>query len=143
MLMGGVTVSAQVGNNDWSRVESLSSNTRLVVEMQAGQSIKGKLLSATPSVLNISRDGRPIVLQQQDIARVYIANKGSRFKSALIGAGVGAAVGIGISAAYVYATKGDPLIAAGGLLYGLPAGAAIGGLAGGKSKKGLLVYEYR
>lgn len=140
-IMLTLDASAQSAANDWGRVEAIDAKTKLIAETKAGQTIKGNLMSVTPTALNLSRDGRSIVLLRQDVARVYRTKKGSRIKSALIGAGIGIAVGIGIGVAYVYATKGDPLIAAGGLLYGLPIGAAIGGLTGGKTKKGLLIYE--
>ena len=77
-------------------------------------------MSVTPSTLNLSLDGRLVVIQQQDVAKVYQGEKGSRFSSALIGARLGAGIGIGIAAVYIYTTKGDSLIGAAGLLAFLP-----------------------
>jgi len=62
-------------------------------------------------------------------------------KRGVIGALAGAGAGLLIGAATVAATKGDGLIAAGGFLYGIPIGAAIGVATAGGTKKGELVYS--
>lgn len=96
---------AQSVANDWGSVKALFAKTKLIVETKAGRTIKGNVVSVTPSTLNLSLDGRLVVIQQQDVAKVYQGEKGSRFSSALIGAGLGAGIGIGIAAAYIYTTR--------------------------------------
>jgi hypothetical protein len=49
-------------------------------------------------------------------------------------------IGVAALAAYTVAAKADPLTAAGGVLYGVPAGAIIGAATGGKKRRGELIY---
>lgn len=141
MLTASSFASAQTSNQDWSSVQAVKLKTDLIVETKAGASVKGKLTTVTATTLNLSSGGKTIAVEQNDVARVYRARKGSRLKRALIGAAIGAGVGFGIGGVYALITKGNGLAAAAGLIYGLPTGAVIGAATGGKSRKGTLVYQ--
>lgn len=141
MLITSRTTLAQTSIQDWKTVENVGRKTNLIVETKTGETLKGKVGSVTTTTLNLSSNGKTIALERSNIAKIYGTKKGSRLKRILIGAGIGAAVGIGIGTIYTIATKTNGLAAAGGVLYGLPAGAVIGGLTSGKSRKGALIYE--
>lgn len=149
MLIAAPSASAQeeeeTATKTWANVEAVKIKSALIVETKTGEVIKGKVTSVTVATLNLSSGGRSVALERDDIARVYRAKKVSRLKRALIGAGIGLGVGAGISGIYVLVKKdGDPLAAGAGLIYGflvgIPAGAAIGAVTGGKSRKGVLLY---
>lgn len=141
MLITSITTPAQTSIGDWRTIENIGRKTNLIVETKTGGTIKGKVSSVTSATLNLSSGGKTIALERSNIAKIYKTKKSSRLKRALIGAGIGAAVGVGIGVVYTVATKTNGLAAAGGFLYGLPAGAIIGGLTGGKSRRGALIYE--
>jgi len=141
MLATSSPASAQTSNQDWRDVQAVKPRTNLIVETKTGATVKGKLSSVTSTILNLSSGGKPIAIEQNDIARIYRAKKSSLLKRALIGAAIGAGVGFGIGGVYALITKGSGLIASAGLIYGLPTGAFIGAASGGKNRKGNLIYE--
>lgn len=140
-LITSLTTMAQTSIQDWKTIENIGRKTNLIVETKTGATVKGKISSVTSTALNLSSRGKTIVLERSEIARVYRTKKSSRLKGILIGAGIGAGIGFGLGGVYAIATKTNGLAAAGGFLYGLPVGAVIGGLTGGKSRKGILIYE--
>lgn len=141
LLFAASQSAAQSPNQDWRSVEAMSNKTSLIVETKTGTTVSGKVVEVTPTTLNLMRGGKTIALERGDIAKIYRAKKSSRLKRALIGVGIGAGVGFGIGGIYALITKGSGLIASAGLLYGLPIGAVVGGLSGGKNRKGELIYE--
>jgi len=148
MLIAASSASAQTEQNPWANVEAVKIKSVLIVETKTGGSVKGKVTSVTATTLNLSSGGKAVALERDDIARVYRGKKSSRFKRALIGAGIGLGIGAGISGVYVLVKKdGDPLAAGAGLIYGflvgVSVGAVVGAATGGKSRKGVLLYEAR
>lgn len=133
-------ISAQQAPFDeWKRLSLLPANTRLYVESDGRKPTKGRLLRVTDSGLTLRAGGRDVELPQVSVSAVYYGRRSSKLKRGLIGAlaGAGAGVLIGGLAA---AGGADPLVAAGGFIYGIPAGAAVGALTGGGMKKGDLIY---
>lgn len=141
ILIAAPSASAQTAQQTWANVEAVRIKSALIVETKTGEVAKGKVTSVTAATLNLSSGGRAVALERDGIARVYRAKKGSRIKRALIGAGIGAGVGFGIGGIYSVVNKENGLAAAGGLLYGLPIGAVVGAATGGKTRKGVLLYE--
>lgn len=141
MLIAASSASAQFEQQSWANVETVKIESALIVETKTGATVKGKVASVTPTTLNLSSGGRAIALERDNIARVYRALKGSRLKRALIGAGIGAGAGFGIGGVYSVIKKENGLAAAAGFIYGLPIGAVVGAATGGKSRKGVLLYE--
>lgn len=124
---------------DWSAVEQLPAKTSVIVTSKSGNEIKAKIASVSGDQINFSSDGRPISIRRDDISSVHLTRRGSRLKRALVGAAIGAGVGFGVGAIIVASTKTDGLVGAAGVLYGVPAGAAIGALTP-KKKRGRLIY---
>lgn len=145
VLAIGISTSSHVSAqqaplDEWKRLTLLPSNTRLYVESDGRKPIKGRLLRVTDNGLTLRAGGRDVELPQATISAVYYGKRSSKLKRGLIGAlaGAGAGVLIGGLAA---AGGADPLVAAGGFIYGIPAGAAIGALTSGGIKKGELIYS--
>jgi len=141
MLAVSSVAAAQTSNQDWGNVQAVKLKTNLIVETKTGATVKGKVSGATPTTLNLSSGGKTIALERDEVSKVYRAKKSSRLKRALIGAAIGAGVGFGIGGVYALTTKGNGLAAAAGFIYGLPIGAVIGAVSGGKNRKGELIYQ--
>ena len=131
---------AQSSTADWTAVEGLRSGTRVIVYVKDGSEIKGKITRAMPTALDLQRNGRSVSLQRGDVQRVYLTRRGPVLKRALIGAAAGAGIGILVGAVAVAATKSDGLAAAGGFLYGIPVGVAVGA-ATTRRRRGVLIYS--
>ena len=137
-LLAAVCASAQ----DWSAVQGLEPGTRVHVTTKTGSELKGKINSATDSNAQLSVNGRILPLSKDEILTIHLTRRGSIAKRALIGAAAGAGIGAAVGAGAVAATKSDGLAAAGGFLYGIPIGAAIGAATTGH-KRGKLIYSSR
>lgn len=134
-------INGQDRDDQWKKLASLSSGTRLVVDQDAKKALKGRFVRATDNELVLKSGGREVGLSREAVSAVYVGKRSSRIKRGLIGALAGAGAGFLIGGATAAATKGDGLIAAGGFLIGVPVGAAIGAATGGGSKKGELIYS--
>ncbi len=138
-----VAAHAQTDDDKWQNVQALSEKRSVVVETKTGKTIKARFQSATIDSLRLLKSGKPIDLARNDVAAVYLGRRGSILKRAFIGALAGAGAGLIVGGIYSVATKSAPLAGAGGFLYGIPIGAVIGGVSGGRTKKGTLIYESR
>ena len=126
-----------VGQSDWAAVRELKSGTRVMIVENSGAETKGRVLRSDDISIVLDK-GR--TLGRDSIARVYLTKRGSMLKRALIGAAAGAGIGAAVGAVVVVATKTDGLAAAGGFLYGIPIGAAVGAATTGR-KRGRLIYQ--
>lgn len=129
--------------NNWSAVQQLQTNERLVVKQKNGKELKGLMIEATDTTLTIDRDGKPVAIARADVRQVYVVEgKAAKGKWALIGAGIGAGAGTGIGyAKYSPNVDDSELYIAMGLLIGAGTG-AIGGLLLGQGKrKRVMVYS--
>ena len=139
VLAFSTSVAAQSLDEKWNRVTPLSTGTKLVVEADGRKPVKGKLVQATETSLTLRTGGKDVAIPRQDISAVFLGKGSSKIKRGLIGALAGAGAGVligGIAAA----AGADPLVAAGGFLFGIPAGAAVGVATSGGTKKGSLIY---
>ena len=129
--------------SDWSSVQRLNTNARLVVKQKNGKEIKGLMIEATDNTLTIDRDGKPVSIARDDVRYVHlIEGKAEKGKWALIGAGVGAGVGAGIGRAKYSPDRDDSEIwTYVGFLYGVGIGAAGGLLLGQSKRKRVVVYN--
>lgn len=129
--------------NDWSSVQQLKTNERLVVKQKNGKEIKGLMIEATDTTLTIDRDGKPHGIPRADVRQVFvIEGKAAKGKWALIGAGIGAGAGAGIGYGKYSPTSDDSQIyITMGLLIGAGAGAASGMLFGQTRRKRVMVYS--
>lgn len=127
---------------NWSAVQQLGTNERLVVKQRNGKELKGLMIEATETTLTIDRDGKPVAIARADVRQVYVVEgKAAKGKWALIGAGIGAGAGTGIGyAKYSPNSDDSEIYIAMGLLIGAGTG-ALGGLLLGQSKrKRVMVY---
>ena len=133
--------AAQTPDGDWSRVENLRENTRIIIQTKAGRELKARLSRVDPSSVTIRLNGRSAIIPRDAVETVYGTRRGSRLKGALKGGLIGGLVGVGVLTIYTLAAKADPLTAAAGIEFGVPVGAAIGAMSAGKSKRGELLYR--
>ncbi|HKV32791.1 MAG TPA: hypothetical protein VJP89_00570 [Pyrinomonadaceae bacterium] len=129
--------------NNWSAVQQLGTNERLVVKQKSGKEIKGLMIEATDTTLTIDRDGKPLGIPRADVRQVHvIEGKASKGKWALIGAGIGAGTGTAIGyGKYSPDSDDSEVYIVMGLLIGAGTG-ALGGLLFGQTKrKRTMVYS--
>ena len=135
--------SAQSGTtNNWSAVQQLKTNERLVVKQKNGKELKGLMIEATDNTLTIDRDGKPVSIPRAEVRRVHVVEgKAAKGKWAAIGAGIGAGAGTGIGyGKYSPHSDDSEIYIAMGLLIGAGAGAAGGLLFGQSRRKRITVY---
>ena len=128
--------------NNWSAVQQLRTNERLVVKQKNGKELKGLMIEATDTTLTIDRDGKPVAIPRADVRQVYVVEgKAAKGKWALIGAGIGAGAGTGIGyGKYSPNSDDSEIYIAMGLLIGTGAGALGGLLFGHTKRKRVMVY---
>lgn len=132
-------------SNEWSVVQQLKTNEKLIVRQKNGKEFKGEMIEATDTTLTIDRNGKPLSIPRVDVRQVYvIAGKAKKGKWALIGAGIGAGAGSGIGAVkYSSHVDDSEVYIAMGLLLGA-GGGALGGMLFGQSKRSrMMVYDAR
>ncbi len=138
------TIAQQTSTgSDWSAVQRIGTDEKLVVKRTDGKEFKGRMIEATDATLTIDRDGKPFGIPRADVRRVHvISGKAEKGKWALIGAGLGAAAGTGIGATKYRSDRDDyGIYIYMGALIGVGAGAA-GGLLFGQSRRDRkLVYS--
>ena len=126
----------------WDSVRAVPLGEKIVVRLKDGKSLQGRLGGVSDSGLNITRNKSTININRTEVQRIHRVVSKSGAQSALIGAGVGVAVGAGGTAA-VDATDDRGGVRAGALLLplvGAGTGALIG-LAIGRRQKRVLIYE--
>ncbi|HVF23106.1 MAG TPA: hypothetical protein VM941_08530 [Pyrinomonadaceae bacterium] len=128
--------------SDWTAVQRLNTNARLVVKQKNGKELKGLMIEATDNTLTIDRDGKPVSIPRADVRQVHlIEGKAAKGKWALIGAGIGAGVGAGVGAVkYSPDSDDSELWIPVGLMFGTGIGAASGLLFGASKRKRTMVY---
>jgi hypothetical protein len=137
-----LAVAQSAAINNWSAVQQLKTNERLVVKQRNGKELKGLMIEATETTLTIDRDGKPVAIPRADVRQVHvIEGKAAKGKWALIGAGIGAGAGTGIGyGKYSPNSDDSEIYIAMGLLIGAGAGAAGGFLFGQSRRKRVMVY---
>ena len=143
LFVNAVTVAGQTADEDWSRIENLRENTRVIIQTKDGRELKAKIFRAGPSSMDVRINGRSAVIQRDAVEAIYGTRRGSRLKGALKGGLIGGLVGVGVLTIYTLAAKADPLTAAAGVEFGVPLGAVIGAASVGKSKRGELLYTVK
>lgn len=132
-------------SNDWTVVQRLKTDERLIVRQKDGKQFKGKMIEATDTALTIDRDGKPFSIARTDVRQVsVIEGKAQKGKWALIGAGIGAGAGAGVGAIkYSPDSDDSELWIPVGLMFGTGIGAVSGMLFGQSTRKRVMVYDAR
>jgi len=131
---------AQSTVNDWNSLEALNIGANVFVATKSGRELKGKLLKTSATGIEVKNGSAPVTISRDDIQSVHRSRRGSMLKRTLIGAAAGAGIGFGVGGIVAVATKTNGLAAAGGFLYGIPIGAAIGAATTGR-KRSELIYR--
>ena len=135
-------VAQTTTSDNWSAVQQIGTDEKLVVKKKDGKEIKGRMIEASETTLRIDRDGKPFDIPRADVRQVHrIEGKAEKGKWALIGAGIGGGVGTGIGAGKYRSDRDDyEIYVYMGALIGVGAG-AVGGLLFGQSRRNRkLVY---
>ena len=147
ILLSTPTLSAQQDISDWSRLNSVTTETKLRVELKSGKKAEGKLANVSDDALTLIVKNAPFDLKRDDVLSVYQITRRSAGKSTLIGLGVGAGVGALIGVA------GDASNDAGNFekidnvgagivtVIGATAGAVAGFFIGKSGTKRVLIYR--
>ena len=137
--------SQQASSNDWSVVQQIRTDAKILVKQKNGKEVKGSMIEATDTTLTIDRDGKPFGIPRADVRQVHvIEGKAQKGKWALIGAGIGAGVGTAIGAAkYSPDSDDSELWIPVGLMFGAGSGALGGFLFGTSTRKRVMVYDAR
>ena len=144
-LLSPVTLVAQTGTNDWSRLNGVTSGTKLAVKTKDGKKVEGTLNSVSDTSLSLTVKKTAKEIRREDIASIHEVAKKSATKATLIGLGVGAALGTGLAVASetkendtFFETRDSVTVGLIGLTAGL--GALAGFVIGKTGKKRVLVY---
>src|SRR5678816_365561 len=128
--------------SEWTAVQHIKTNERLLVRQKNGKEIKGEMIEASDTALTIDRDGKPFSIARADVRQVHVVSgTAKKGKWALIGAGIGAGAGAGIGAAkYSDSVDDSQIYIPVGLIIGAGSGALGGLLFGATTRKRELVY---
>lgn len=133
----------QAASSDWSSVQGIQTDSKLLVRPKRGSDIKGRMIDATGTTLTIDRDGKPFSIARTDVRQIYVTSaKAEKGKWSLIGAGAGAGAGAGIGAAkYSPESDDSEIYVVMGLLIGTGVGAVSGLIFGQSRRDRILVYN--
>lgn len=144
-LVSPVTLVAQTGTNDWSRLSAATNGTRLSVKTKDGKKVEGTLTTVSDASLSLTVKNAAREIRREDIASVHEVSRKGAGKATLIGAGIGAGVGAALGIAGdqnendFFETKDS--ITAGVVVVAAGIGALTGFLIGRSGKKRVLLYE--
>jgi hypothetical protein len=98
-LLSPVTLVAQTGMNDWSRLSGVASGTKLSVKLKDGKKVEGKFTAVSDTSLSLTVKNVDKEIRREDVATVHQVTKKGAGKATLIGLGVGAGAGTAIAVA--------------------------------------------
>lgn len=135
-------VQAQGSLHDWSVVQAVGTDERLIVKQKDGKTVEGKMIEASETNLSLSRNGKVVNISRANIQQIHHSKgKAAKGKWALIGAGIGGAAGAGIGSAKAHSIIDDgEIYVVAGAVIGAGAGAVGGLLFGASRRKRELIY---
>jgi len=89
-LFSPVTLVAQTGTNDWSRLSSVATGTKLSVKTKDGKKVEGTLTAVSDTSLTLTVKNAAKEIRRDDVQSVHEVSKKGAGKATLIGAGIGA-----------------------------------------------------
>ena len=143
-LISPVTLLAQTGTNDWSRVSSVASGTKLSVRLKDGKKVEGMFSAVSDTSISLTVKNAAKEIRREDVASVHQVSKKGTGKATLIGLGVGAALGGGLAIAAETDDDGFPVknsVSAGFVALTAGVGALAGYLIGRTGNRRVLLYE--
>lgn len=148
LLLSPVAVMAQAGTNDWARLNSVASGSKLSVKLKTGKKIEGTFTSVSDTALTMLVKNTSTETKRDDVRSVHQVGGTSVTKSTLIGLGAGAGAGALLGAVGEAADNDDSFVdlnagavVAGLAVLGAAAGALTGFIIGKTRKKRVLIYE--
>ena len=145
LLLSTVTVVAQSGTNDWSRLNSVAKGSKLSVTLRNGKNIDGTLSSVSDAALTLMVKNTSTEVKRDDVLSVHDVVKKSATKATLIGLGLGAGAGAIVGAAADSSSDGfetiDNIATAATTVIGAGVGALAGYLIGRNGNKRVLIYQ--
>lgn len=146
ILLSPITVAAQAGTNDWSRLTSVATGSKLSVKLRNGKTIDGTLSGVSDATMTLMVNKTSTEVKRDDVISVHQVSGKSATKATLIGMGVGAGAGAIVGAAGDSNNndgfeKLDSIATAATTVLGAGAGALGGFLIGRSGKKRILLYE--
>jgi hypothetical protein len=148
-LLSPVTLVAQTGTNDWSRLSAATTGTKLSVKLKDGKKIEGTLTGVSDTSLSLTVKKAAREIRREDIASVHEVSGKSVGKATLIGLGIGAGAGAALGVAADASNdaggfeKIDNAVAGAVTVIGAAAGALTGFVIGKTGKKRVLLYEFK
>ena len=144
-LLSPLALAAQTAPTDWSRLNSVTSGTKLSVKLKDGKKIDGTFDGATDTVLSLTVKNARKEIRREDVESVSEVTKKSATKSTLIGMGIGAGAGAALGIAgdinendTFFETRDSVVVGVVVLTAGI--GALAGYLIGRSGKKRVLLY---
>ena len=133
-------VQAQGTARNWSAVQAVAADERLIVKQKDGKSIEGRMIEASDGNLTLSRNGKVVNIARDNIRQIeHSKGKAAKTKWALIGAGIGAGAGAAIGQSKVESDA--ELWLPVGFMFGTGIGAGVGALFGATRRNRTLIYE--
>jgi hypothetical protein len=125
----------------WDLVKAVPPGDKVVARLRNGQTLNGRMISASDTVLTLERRKNTTDVNRGDVLKVYQVVKKSHTKGVLLGLGIGIGVGVLLGTLAEPENPEDPglepaIIGFLGALIGAGMGAAISG-----RTKRLLIYE--
>ena len=140
-----VTTDPIIGS--WERLKAIPPGDKVEVDLRNGQTLKGKLISVSDTVLTIERGKRTTDVTRGDTLRVFRMISKSAKRATLIGLATG--IGISMAGTAIFANTGGrggeaDLYGLVAVVSGASAGTLIGYIVGRQSSKRnqrVLIYE--
>jgi small nuclear ribonucleoprotein (snRNP)-like protein len=130
--------------NDWSKLNSVTSGTKLSVKLKDGKKMEGTLDAVSDTSLSLTVKNARKDVKREDVASVHELTKKSATAATLVGLGVGAGAGAAVGLAGDAGSdleSIDNAVAAGVTVLGAGLGALAGFFIGRAGKKRVLLYE--
>jgi hypothetical protein len=143
-LLSPLALAAQTAPTDWSRLNGLTSASKLSVKLKDGKKFDGNFASVSDTTLAVMVKNARKEVRREDVASVHEVSGKSATTATLIGMGVGAGAGAALGVV-ADNTDDDFLevhngVTAGLAVLGAGVGALTGFLFGRASKKRVLLY---
>jgi small nuclear ribonucleoprotein (snRNP)-like protein len=145
LLLSTITVAAQTGISDWSRLTTVATGSKLSVKLRNGNTMEGTLTGVSDTALTLMVKNTAKEARRHDVLTVHNVTRKSAAKATLIGLGAGAGAGAIFGAAADSRSDSfetlDNIATAVTTVIGAGAGALGGFLVGRTGKKRVLIYE--